>query len=290
MTERQQNPFVPFEFVGPDYFRTLAIPILRGRGFTESDTRGSARVVIVNEALARQFWPNDDALGKRVVRMTGPTGDTAYTVVGVATNTRFRELRNVGPVAYFAWDGGAAPFGFRGLFAVRTNRPLAAMLPALRAASHDVNPALVLWKTQTMDQLLDAPLAQPRLSALLLSGFSLVALLLSAIGLYGVMAAGVRRQTHDIGVRMALGAMPGTIRRLVLVQVVGLVGVGVIAGLAGALATSRVLRSMLFDVSPIDPLTLAGVCALLMVAATLAGYIPVRRAALIDPVEALRAE
>ena len=290
MTERQQNPFVPFEFVGPDYFRTLAIPILRGRRFTESDTRGSARVVIVNEALARQFWPNDDALGKRVVRMTGPTGDTAYTVVGVATNTRFRELRNVGPVAYFAWDGGAAPFGFRGLFAVRTNRPLAAMLPALRATSHDVNPALVLWKTQTMDQLLDAPLAQPRLSALLLSGFSLVALLLSALGLYGVMAAGVRRQTHDIGVRMALGAMPGTIRRLVLVQVVGLVGVGMIAGLAGALATSRVLRSMLFDVSPIDPLTLAGVCALLMVAATLAGYIPVRRAALIDPVEALRAE
>ena len=117
------------------------------------------------------------------------------------------------------------------------------MLPALRAASHDVNPALVLWKTQTMDQLLDAPLAQPRLSALLLSGFSLVALLLSAIGLYGVMAAGVRRQTHDIGVRMALGAMPGDIRRLVLAQVFGLVGVGVIAGLAGALATSRLLRS-----------------------------------------------
>ena len=174
--------------------------------------------------------------------------------------------------------------------AVRTTRPLAAMLPVLRAALHDINPALVLWKTQTMDQLLDAPLAQPRLSALLLSGFSFVALLLSAIGLYGVMAAGVRRQTHDIGVRMALGAMPGTIRRLVLAQVVGLVGLGVIAGLGGALAVSHLLRSLLFQVSPIDPLTLAGVCVLLLAVATLAGYLPARRAARIDPVEALRTE
>jgi putative ABC transport system permease protein len=284
VTERQQDPFVPFEFVGPDYFRTLAIPILRGRGFTEAETPGSARVVVVNETLARQLWPNDDALGKRVVLMNGPTHDTTYTVIGVASNTRFRELKNVGPVAYFAWGG------FPDLLAVRTSRPLAAMLPPVRAVLREVNPALVLWKTHTMDQLLDAPLAQPRLSALLLSGFSLVALLLSAVGLYGVMAAGVRRQTHDIGVRMALGAMPGAIRRLVLTQVVGLVGVGVIAGLAGALATSRVLRSMLFDVSPIDPPTLAGVCVLLLAAATLAGYLPVRRAARIDPVEALRAE
>src|SRR5262249_39390702 len=143
---------------------------------------------------------------------------------------------------------------------------------------------------QTMDRLLDAPLAQPRLSAMLLSGFSLVALLLSAIGLYGVMAAGVRRQTRDIGVRVALGAMPSTIRRLVFTQVAGFVGIGVVGGLACALAVSRLLRSLLFDVSPIDPLTLAVVCALLLAVVTLAGYLPARRAARIDPVEALRAE
>jgi ABC-type antimicrobial peptide transport system permease subunit len=141
-----------------------------------------------------------------------------------------------------------------------------------------------------MDQLLDAPLAQPRLSALLLAGFSLVALLLSAIGLYGVMASGVRRQTHEIGVRVALGATPGDIRRLVLAQVFGVVVVGVIAGLAGALTASRLLRSMLFQVSPTDPLTLGGVCVLLLAVATVAGYLPARRAARIDPVEALRAE
>lgn len=288
VTEREQNPFVPFEFVGPDYFRTLAIPILRGRGFTASDTRGSERVVVVNATLAQQLWPNENALGKRLVLMTGPTGDTAFTVVGVASDTRFRELRNIGPVAYFVWE--QVDTGFPGLLAVRTTRPLAAMLPGLRAASHDINPALVLWKAQSMDQLLDAPLAQPRLSALLLSGFSLVALLLSAIGLYGVMAAGVRRQTHDIGVRMALGAMPGTIRRLVLAQVFGVVGAGVIAGLAGALATSRLLPSLLFRVSPIDPLTLTAVCVLLLLVAALAGYVPARRATRIDPGEALRAE
>jgi predicted permease len=286
--EREQNPFVPYEFGDPNYFRTFAIPILRGRGFTASDTRGSERIVVVNETLAKQLWPDQDPLGKRLVSVAGATGDTTFTVVGVASDTRFRELRHVGPVAYFVWEqvltGGSA------LFAVRTTRPLAAMLPALRAASHDINPALVLWEAQTMDQLLDAPLAQPRLSALLLSGFSLAALLLSAIGLYGVVASGVRRQTHDIGVRVALGATPGNIRRLVLAQVFGLVGIGLIAGLAGALASARLLRSQLFHVSPIDPPTLAGTCVLLLAVATVAGYFPARRAARIDPVEALRTE
>jgi predicted permease len=288
VTEREQNPFVPYEFGGPNYFRTFAIPILRGRGFTASDTRGSERVVVVNETLAKQLWPEQDPLGKRLVSVAGATGDTTFTVVGVASDTRFRELRDVGPVAYFVWEQILTGGG--GLLAVRTTRPLAAMLPALREASRDVLPDLVLWDAQTMDRLLDAPLAQPRVSALLLAGFSLVALLLSAIGLYGVMVSGVRRQSHEIGVRMALGATPGTIRRLVVAQVFGVVGVGVTAGLAGALAASRLLRSMLFQVSPIDPLTFGGVCVLLLGVASVAGYLPARRAARIEPVEALRAE
>ena len=272
--------------MGPDYFRTLAIPILRGRGFTASDASGSEPVAVVNETLAKQLWPNEDAIGKRVLQ--SPTGDTTFTVVGVVSDTRFRELRNVGPVGYFAWDQVAGDFP--DLVAVRTTRPLTALLPLLRAATHDINPELVLWEARTMDELLDAPLAQPRMSALLLSGFSLAALLLSGIGLYGVMAAGVRRQTHEIGVRVALGAMPGNIRRLVLSQTFGVVAAGVIAGLAVALAGSRLLGSLLFEISPIDPVTLAGVCVLLLAVATLAGYLPARRAARIDPVEALRSE
>jgi len=290
VAERAQNPFVPFEIVGPDYFRTFEIPILRGRGFTASDTRGSERVAVINETLAKQLWPDQDALGKRLVWGLDPTADTAsWTVVGIARDTRFRELKNVGPVVYFELEQQPNRLWW-GFVAVRTTRPLASMLPALRVASHDVLPELVLWKTETMDQLLDAPLAQPRLSALLLAGFSLVALLLSAVGLYGVMASSVRRQTHDIGVRVALGATPGHIRRLVLGQVFGVVGIGVIAGLAGALAASRLLRSMLFHVSPIDPLTLGGVCLLLLAVATVAAYVPARRATRVDPAQVLRAE
>jgi predicted permease len=288
VAERDKNPFVPFEFVGPDYFRALAIPILRGRGFTDADTPGSEQVVVINETLAKQLWPNEDALGKRLIPVTGQNRDTAATVIGIVRDTRYRELKNVGPVVYFAWD--QAGRDFPEFVAVRTTGPLAILLPVLRAAARDINPALVVWKAQTMDEMLDAPLAQPRISALLLSGFSVVALLLSAIGLYGVMAAGVRRQTREIGVRMALGALPSMIQRLVFAQMGGLVGVGVIAGLVGALATSRLLRSLLFQVSAIDPLTLTGVCVLLVAVAMLAGYVPARRAARIDPVEALRAE
>jgi predicted permease len=287
-SEWSQNPFVPFEFGGADYFRTLSIPIVRGRSFTASDTPTSERVVVVNETLAKQLWPNEDAVGKQLVQVTGHVRDTAFTVVGVARDTRYRELKTVGPVAYFAWP--QMYNDFPDLVAVRTSRPLGNVLPLLRAAARDIDPALVVWKATTMDELRDAPLAQPRLSALLLSGFSLVALLLSAIGLYGVMAAGVRRQTRDIGVRVALGATPRDIRRLVVGQVVGLVGIGVTVGLLGAFASSGVLRSLLFEVSPIDPVTLAGVCVLLVAVASLAGLLPARRAARIDPLEALRAD
>ena len=288
VTERGDNPFVPYEFGGPDYFRTLAIPIRRGRPFTGSDTPGSERVVVVNETLARQLWPSEDALGKRLVGVAGYIGDTPFTVVGIAGDTRFRELRNVGPVAYFAWDQVAGDFP--DLVAVRSIRPLAAMLPEIRAAARDINAALVLWDAQTMDQLLDAPLAQPRLSALLLSGFSLVALLLSSLGLYGVMASLVRGRIHELGVRLALGASPERLRRDVLGQALSLSGAGTLAGLAGALVVSRFLASQLFEVSPTDPVALIGACLVLLSVALLSAFLPARRATRVDPAQALRAE
>ena len=284
-SEREHNPFVPFEFVGPDYFRAFDIPIRRGRGFAVSDTRNSDKVVVISETLARQLWPKERAIGRRLVQTVD---NSMWTVIGVASDTHFRELKNGGPVAYFDWEQ-VEPF-WSGTLAVRTTNSLARTLPALRAATHDVNPNLVLWNAQTMDQLLDAPLAQPRLSALLLTGFSLIALLLSAIGLYGVMASAVRQQTRDIGVRVALGATSRDVQRLVLGDAMQVVGAGAVTGVVGAVVVGRLLASQLFGVSPIDPASIGAAAAVLVAIGVGAAYAPARRAARIDPVEALRSE
>jgi predicted permease len=284
-SEREHAPFVPWEFVGPDYFRTFGIRIRAGRGLLPSDSKAAEPVVVVNETLARQLWPGQDPIGKRVTEVVK---NNSATVVGVVSDTHFRELRNTGPVAYFNWDQ-VEPF-WNGYVAVRTTGSLGAMLPALRAAIRDADPKLVLFDARTMDQLLDAPLAQPRLSAILLTGFSLVALLLSAIGLYGVMSAAVRQQTRDIGVRVALGATTPDVYRLVLGEAMWVIGAGAVAGLVGALLGGRLLAAQLFEVSPADPLSLAGAAALLLPIGVAAAIVPARRAARVDPVTALRAE
>ena len=288
VTERDQNPLIPYEFGGPDYFRALAIPILRGRGFTTSDTRGSELVVVVNETLARQLWPSENALGKRLVSVAGATGNKTYRVVGVASDTHFRELQKIGPVAYFAWE--QVDNGFPALIAVRTTGALSAMLPTLRTASRDVSPRLVVWKARTMDQLLDEPLAQPRISALLVTSFGIVALVLSGLGLYGVISATVRQQTRDIGVRLALGATARDLYSLVIREAVWVLGFGAAAGLVAAVLGSRVLRSQLFQVSPLDPFSLGGAAILLLAIGVGAAMLPARRATRVDPVTALRAE
>ncbi|MDB4873916.1 MAG: permease [Gemmatimonadetes bacterium] len=285
-SEGEKRPFVPFEFVGPNYFQTFRIPILRGRPFAAGDTRGAARVVIVNEALAKQLWPNEDALGKQL-RVVADTS-ASPTVIAIAQNTHFRDLRDVGPVVYFDWEQ-ADPF-WNGYLAVRTTQPLATMLPAFRRATSEFNSRLSIWDSKTMDDLLGRPLAQPRLSALLLTAFGLVALLVSAIGLYGLMATAVRQQTRDIGVRVALGATSRDVRRLILGEAIWVVGLGAAAGLIIALVATRLLASQLFGVSPSDPRSLLGACGLLVATGIAAAYLPARRAARIDPIDALRAE
>ena len=284
-SEREHAPFVPWEFVGPDSFRTFGVPIREGRGLLPSDTKAAEPVVVINETLARQLWPGTSPIGKRVIEVT--TNETA-TVVGVASDTHFREFRNTGPVAYFNWDQ-VEPF-WNGFVAVRTTAPLTTMMPALRAAIRDADPNLVLFETKTMDDLLDAPLAQPKLSALLLTGFSLVALILSAIGLYGVMSSAVRQQTRDIGVRVALGATVRDVYRLILGEAAWVVGVGAVIGVFGAVFGGRVLAAQLFEVSPLDPVSLGVAAVLLLVIGIAAAMIPARRATRVDPAIALRSE
>lgn len=277
------------EFAGPQYFETFGIPLLRGRAFTEADREGAPLVAIVSESVARQLWADQDPIGK-LLRVPGAWtlgGDVAWlTVVGVARDTHLRTLREASPTVYVPSLQGF----WQGSVAIRSTRTLPDLLPALREAGHDVDPALELWSPTTMDELLDVPLAQPRLSALLMSSFGLVALLLAAIGLFGVMASLVHERTREFGVRVALGATPGRVRREVLVRAGMIAGSGVVIGLAAALMSSRLIASLLFQVSPTDPVALAGACVVLLTVAGAAAYIPARRATAIEPMEGLRAD
>ena len=284
-SEREQVPWTPFEFVGADYFKTFDIPIRRGRAFRTSDVDGAEHVVVISQTLARRLWPNEDAIGKHLMQTIN---QSTWTVVGVAQDTHLRELRNGGPIVYF--DGDQVQPFWNGFIAVRTSVPLAAMMPALRRATHDANPNLLLWDAQTMDDLLAQPMSQPRLSALVLTAFSAVALLLSVIGLYAVMTSIVGQQTRDIGVRIALGATATDVKRLVLGDAVRVVLIGAAIGIAGAAIGGRLLASQLYGVSWIDPMSLAATSAVLLATAAIAAFLPARRAARIDPVQALRAD
>jgi ABC-type antimicrobial peptide transport system permease subunit len=164
------------------------------------------------------------------------------------------------------------------------------VLPALRRATQEVDPQLTLWQTDEMNQLLAQPLAQPRMSAVLLAGFALVSMLLAAIGLYGVMASSVRGNMRELGVRAALGASPERLRRGVLSQALTVTGIGAIVGLAVAFGTSQLLAKLLFQVSPADPISMIGSAAILLVVGLVAAYLPARHATRVDPVQALRAD
>jgi len=290
LAEGQSNPYVPFEVGGPDYFRTFQIPIVRGRGFLDSDRNGTAPVVVVSEELARRLWPGQDAVGKQLRYVYDTTGKLV-TVVGVAHDTRFRALREAAPVIYQPWRQQEF-LAWWGLLAVRTTGGggVVSALPSIRRAVHDYNSDMFLLRAESMDQLIDGPLAQPRLSTLLLSAFGVVALMLAAIGLYGVMSSAVRQQTREIGIRVALGATPGRVRRLVLGDAAMVLGAGALAGLAGALLSTRLLASQLFGISPTDPVSLAGACVLLIGVGLCAAYVPARWATKIDPARALRQE
>jgi putative ABC transport system permease protein len=211
------------------------------------------------------------------------------TVVGVARDTHLRNLRSVSPIVYLSYHQMQGGF-FNGYLMIRTRAELSAVLPAIRRATSEVAPGLVLWQSRTMDQELDGPLAQPRLGALLLASFSLVALVLAAIGLYGVMSSTVRQQTRDLGIRLALGATSRDVQRLVLRDAMRVIIIGAAIGLVAAMLSTRLLASLLFGVQPLDPVSFGGAGVALVTIGALAAYLPARRATRIDPARALRAE
>jgi ABC-type antimicrobial peptide transport system permease subunit len=196
-------------------------------------------------------------------------------------------FRDATPTVYVPWrQAGFWQFNF----AIRTSGDIGTVLPALRREARAVDPQLMLWYVHPMDELLAKPLARPRMSAVLMSMFAAAALLLAAIGLYGLMASVVRESTREIGIRMALGAAPERLRRDVLGQALLVSGSGAVIGLVATLVTSRLLAAMLFDVSPTDPVALAGACAVLLVVVTIAAYVPARWATKVDPASALRSD
>jgi len=273
--------------VTPRYFHTMGIPLLAGRDFTEQD-RGafwlgeSPLTLIVNETFARRYWPNENPIGKRFRPGKGSFG----TVIGMVGDVRSQSLeREARPAFYFSYGH----FSFPALtIVVRASAPPEAMTAALRAQVYALDHDLPVYNIRPMEQIVSNAAGQPRFHTLLLGLFSAAALLLAAIGIYGVMAYTVTQRTHEIGVRMALGARTRDTLRHVLGQGMKLVLIGATLGLAGAFVAARALKSMLFDVSPADPLTFAAVTVFLTFVAFTACWIPARRATKVDPLVALR--
>ncbi len=290
--EATANPSIPVEIANSQYFEIFGTPILHGRAFSAGDDATAALVVVVSESVARRFWPGQDPLGKRLrfipaVATAGAQVPGWRTVVGVVPDTRYRSLREALPMIYLPWRQYP---GWQGVFALRTAASAVSVTAAVRKAVHAVDPTVSAWQMTPMDELLGQPLAQPRLGTFLLTAFGVVAILLAAIGLYGVLSFVVRERTREIGIRVALGATPGMIRRNVVREALLVCAGGIGVGLVVALATTRLLAVMLFGISPTDPATIGAVCVLLVGVAALAAYLPARRATRVDPVRALRVE
>jgi predicted permease len=285
-TEYASNAFYPELSGDRDYFRTFGTPILRGRAFTDADREDAPRVAIVSEMAAQRLWPGENPIGKRIHFLSSDSS-AWRTVIGVAGDAHIRALRTAAPLIYVPWR--QMDF-WQFEFAMRTRGDISTVLPAMRQALAAVDPQLKLWYVHPTDELLAAPLSQPRMSALLMSVFGVAALLLAAIGLYGLMASIVRERTREIGIRMALGAEPERLRRDVLAQALAVSGAGALVGIFAAFGTSRILSAILFEVSPTDPISLAAACAVLLVVVLIAAYGPARRATKIDPANALRAD
>jgi putative ABC transport system permease protein len=278
-----------YRAVSPNYFRAMGIPVLQGRAYTDRDNTNSPAVMIVNQKLADEEFSGENPIGKRITfGNTNNNQPVWFEIVGVVANVRSLELREE-PTAelYFAslqdyWPAMS--------LVVRSNGNTPSLSASVRQIVNEIDKSVPVSNVQMMDHVVSASITQPRFNLFLLGLFSTVAMLLSAAGIYGVTAYSVTQRTHELGIRIALGAQVGDVLRMILGQGMAVIGVGLVIGLAAAFALVRLLRSFLFGVGEKDPFTFVAITVLLLLVALLACYIPARRATKVDPLEALRYE
>jgi predicted permease len=274
--------------VGGDYFRAMEIPLIRGRLFTEEDTRTSPRVALIDAHMAAQLWPRESPLGKRLrIGLADSTGPW-ITIVGVVGRIKQDSLDSESRIAMYLPQ---TQFPTRGMNVVLRNAAdPAGLAAAVRKEIRELDPDLPVYGVRTMSHRVEESLARRRFSMLLLTLFACLALGLAAIGVYGVMAYLVSQGARELGIRMALGATPHRILMMVVRQGLAVAVVGVAVGLAAAFGLTRLMRKLLFGIEATDPLTFAAIALLLALIALVASYVPARRASRIDPMVSLRSE
>jgi predicted permease len=288
MRELSSPFFVPSTH---DIFRAMGIRLLRGRGFTAQDTDASPPVTIISEAMAKEHFPGEDPLGKRI----SLSGDSIWiTVVGVAADVRPEALSTPPRATYYLlWPHFARMTGIAdgsASFVVRVSGDQSAHIPAVKRVIHDIDPELALDQVRTLEEVVASSVARPRFAASVLAAFGASALLLAVVGVYGVLSYAMERRRRELSVRLALGARHGQVRALVVKSGMLLAVAGVSAGLVVAVLGKRIIADLLYQVSPTDVATLAEVAAVLLGAALLASWLPARRATTVSPAEVLRGE
>jgi putative ABC transport system permease protein len=283
-----KEPIINMNHIGPDYFQTMEIPLRAGRSFTAQDVAETPKVVIINETMARRFFANENPIGHRLV-----FGPNSSTIVGVAGDTRHlgleHEIRFEVYLPYLQEPDGLASLRLVARVAPSQNNPagLSALGASIRNQVRTIESNEPISRVVAMDERLSSSVAGRRFQMLLLGVFAAVALVIAAVGIYGVVSYAVSQQTHEIGIRMALGATVGDVLGLFIRQGMTLAAVGIAIGLAGAWALTRIMKGLLFGVSATDPLTFVVSALLLTVVAALACYLPARRAAKVDTIVAL---
>jgi len=279
-----------FRSVSDDYFTAMSIPASQGRGFNDRDTQTSTPVILINQVLAQNDFAGENPIGKRITfgGVDPQQQPVWFEIVGVTANVRSIELREA-PEAELYFSARQSPFVNMSVV-IRSSVEPTSLAGSLRQIVQEVDKTVPVSDVKTMDHIVSESVTQPRFNLFLLGLFSTVALLLSVAGIYGVTAYSVTQRTHELGIRIALGAQVSDVLRMILGQGMAVIGIGIVIGLVAAFGLMRLMNSLLFGVSATDPFTFAAITAVLIGAGLLACYVPARRATKVDPLEALRYE